>query len=356
MKNAAQNLAELVNQQGIKALVGNLETGVFTLKVGDWTIPASRNDGLRRTCYINSPSRAFLEYGVEELDRLTRNPLFRISGRVLLAAVRPLIATTGLDRQIQLNNWLVATNILPPASAEQWLELFDSAGTEAGGFVPVLRSVNQAAHGHLLKSFDEAGLTLFPMRKVFLRDYAIDQEWTSDEAKDAKLLSDGRFEQRSGTTFSSGEFQRAAQLYAKLYLEKYSRLNPHYSAEFLDHAQARLGLQLEGLFAPSGEMMGVIGRYEQHYTLTGPIVGYDTALPSKLGLYRRLRAINHGFARRGALLYNMSAGAESFKKLRGGQASIDYTVADFRRVKPNQRRAAKILSNLCQWGSRQMAM
>ena len=102
--------------------------------------------------------------------------------------------------------------------------------------------------------------------------------------------------------------------------------------------------------------MGVIGRYEQHNTLTGPIVGYDTALPSKLGLYRRLRAINHGFARRGALLYNMSAGAESFKELRGGQASIEYTVADFRRVKPNQRRAAKILSNLCQWGSRQMAM
>ncbi|MGB1159952.1 MAG: hypothetical protein ACPG40_01955 [Alphaproteobacteria bacterium] len=354
MEDAAQNLASLVDQHGIQALVGNLETEVFTLSVGDWTIPVSRNDGLRRTCYINSPSRAFLDYGAEELDRLTANPLARIGGRGLLATMNPIVKATGLDRQIQLNNWLVATNILPPASAEEWLRLFDSVSANEGDFIPVLRSVNQTAHSGLLAAFEAADLTLFPLRKVFLRDYAVAQEWTSDEAKDAKLLSDQRFEQRGGDTFSKAEFGRAAELYGQLYLEKYSRLNPHYSATFLEVAQMRLGLRLDGLFDTSGEMVGVIGRYQQHGTLTGPIVGYDTGLPAKLGLYRRLRAINHGVARRGNHLYNMSAGAEGFKKLRGGRATIEYMVADFRRAKSSQRRAAKVLSGLCQWAAKQM--
>ena len=354
MEDAAQNLASLADQHGIRTLVGNLETEVFTLRIGDWTIPASRNDGQRPTCYINSPSRAFLEYGAEELDRLTANPFARMGGRGLLATLSPIVRATGLDRQIQLNNWLVATNILPPASAEEWLSLFESVAANGGNFIPVLRSMNQTAHRSLLAAFEAARLTLLPMRKVFIRDYAHAQEWSSDEAKDAKLLTDQRFDQRSGDTFSKAEFNRAADLYAQLYLEKYSRLNPHYSATFLEVAQRRLGLRLEGLFDTSDTMVGVIGRYQQHGTLTGPIVGYDTALPAKLGLYRRLRAINHGFARRGTLLYNMSAGAEEFKKLRGGRASIEYMVADFRQAKASQRRAAKALSSLCQWAAKRM--
>lgn len=356
MENAAENLVQMGKQPGLQALVSNLEAELLTMEAGGWTLPVSRNDGQRRTCYLNSPSRAFLEYGAEELDRLTTNPLARFAGRGVLTGLAPLISVAGMDRQIQLNNWMVATNILPPLSAEDWLALFAQAGEQNPGFVPLLRSVNKQVHSGLLKEFAQAGLTLFPMRKVFVRDYARDQRWTTDEAKDAKLLTDGAFEQRSGSRFSDEDFEQAAALYAKLYLEKYSALNPHYSALFLQLAQARLGLNLEGLFDAKGRMVGVIGRFEQHGTLTGPVVGYDTALPAKRGLYRRLRAINHGFARRGALVYNMSAGAERFKRLRGGQAGLEFMVADFRQAKPAQRRAANALSGLCRWAASRMPL
>ena len=174
----------------------------------------------------------------------------------------------------------------------------------------------------------------------------MDQKWTTDETKDAKLLATSGFTRRPGTSFSAAEFHRAADLYARLYLEKYSRLNPHYTAEFLQHAQAKLDLNLDGLFDANGTMVGVIGRSEQHGTLTGPIVGYDTASPQRWGLYRQLRAINHGYARTGQRLYNMSAGAERFKELRGGRAHVEYMVTDFRRATRVQRRAAKVLSAL----------
>ena len=84
---AAKNLAALVQQTGASALVRNLETEVFTQCVGAWTVPASLNTGISRTCYINSPSRAFLDYGAEALDRLTENRLARLAGRGALAGL-----------------------------------------------------------------------------------------------------------------------------------------------------------------------------------------------------------------------------------------------------------------------------
>jgi len=42
----------------------------------------------------------------------------------------------------------------------------------------------------------------------------------------------------------------------------------------------------------------------------------------------------------------MSAGAEAFKRLRGGEATVEYIVADFRRAPPGQRRAAAVLAGV----------
>lgn len=354
MKQAAEALVASVNASGAPTLVRNLETRMLTEAVGGWTIPVSRNEGHRRTCYINCPSRAFVEYGKEELNRLTHNLFARLGGEMALSALSPLMRQTGLDRQVQLNNWLVATNILPPASPDEWLSAFDRLGAKFPGHVPVLRSVNQRVNGPLLAALVEAGLTAFPLRKVFIRDYADDDRWTTDEARDADLLARSDLERRSGPDFGPEEFDRAAGLYGQLYLEKYSTLNPQYTGLFLRHAQAYWGLKLEGLFDHSGRMIGIIGRYEQHGVLTGPIVGYELTLPRKTGLYRRLRAINHAEARMGGWIYNMSAGAEGFKRLRGGQPTLEYMIADFRFARPAQRLAARTLASLSQAAARRL--
>ena len=346
MKLAAQHLVSLVQERRSAALVSNLTTDMQLGQVGAFAVPMSVNHGQSPTCYINCPSRAFLDYGREELDRLTGNLLLRGLGRGALSVFAPLVKATGMDRQVQLNNWLVATNILPPASPDDWLRTFETVQVAFPDHVPVLRSVNTRVHGHLLHAFEDAGLTLFPMRKIFLRDYATETHWTTDEQKDAKLRDRDDLQQRPGSTFSDADFDAAAQLYGALYLEKYSQLNPHYTPAFLRAAHDQLGLQLEGFFMPTGEMVGVIGCFIQHGMLTGPIVGYDTSLPQKLGLYRRLRSVNHGKARAQGLVYNMSAGAEAFKVNRGGEAALEYLVADFRALPRRQKRAGNLLSRV----------
>ena len=351
---SARQFVSLVQTAGTSSLVTNLETEMMISRVGDFEVPTTINDGRRPTCYICCPSTAYLEYGQFELSQVTRNPLLRALGSGALRAASPVVRAMQLGRQIQLNNWLVSTNILPPVGPEAWLDAFDAASDSNPSFVPVLRSVNDAAHGPLIEAFDREGLTLLPVRKIFFRTYPEDWHRTRDDQQDVRLRSKGRFFERAGTTFGESDFDQAARLYRMLYIEKYSRLNPQYTGRFFEEFQNRCGFELTGLFDPEcgGRMVGVLGQFDQHGTIVSPVVGYDTDLPQKLGLYRWLVSLSDATARSRQRFANWSAGAEQFKRNRGAQPAIEYLVADLRRASRSQRRAGRILSRVLQLAAR----
>jgi len=115
-----------------------------------------------------------------------------------------------------------------------------------------------------------------------------------------------------------------AWLYRKLYLDKYTWLNPVYTAGFVAEAQKSGLLSFVGLRSRDGQLDGFIGFFERGDTFTAPLVGYDTGLPAETALYRRLMALALRRARQTRRLYNMSAGAGAFKRHRGGVAALEY--------------------------------
>lgn len=70
------------------------------------------------------------------------------------------------------------------------------------------------------------------------------------------------------------------------------------------------------------EIAGCLGMHE---TMTTLVIGYDVALPCKLGLYRMLTALVFQEARDTGRLLNLSAGAAQFKRHRVGKAQIEYS-------------------------------
>lgn len=67
-----------------------------------------------------------------------------------------------------------------------------------------------------------------------------------------------------------------------------------------------------------GCLVGVAGYFVENRVLTTPIFGYDTALPSSLGLYRMLTALMMQEAKKLGCQYHMSSGVGHFKRQRGG--------------------------------------
>lgn len=66
--------------------------------------------------------------------------------------------------------------------------------------------------------------------------------------------------------------------------------------------------------------------------VTAPVVGYDTDISQKSALYRRVIARAMALSDHYNLPLNLSSGAPSFKRLRGGVPVIEYTAVYIRHL------------------------
>jgi hypothetical protein len=324
-------------------LVANLDTDLSTLHVGAHVLPLTRNDGAP-TCYLCCPSAAYLDYGRDELRHFDAHPWLKGALHGLIGAARPLLAVSGLDRQVQPNNWLVSTNILPDLTMDDIMAATTRLTQQWPDHVVVWRSINLVNHLELKTRFEAAGYVGLASRQIYLFDARREVPPVGrDEKRDRKLLAQADF--MPTRHFVDGDFERMAWLYQTLYLDKYTALNPRYTPFFLKKAHAEGLLDLVGLRGPSGSLDGIIGLFRQGDTLTAPIVGYDTGLPAEIGLYRRLMALALVQARDKRLLYNMSGGAAAFKRNRGAIPALEYMMV-YNRHLPASRRLATGLVRL----------
>lgn len=339
----AARFVALLNRAQLPAMVPNLETRLAVCRAGGIDLPVTIN---RRdqapTCYLCSPSTAYIGYAREELRHFTRHWFLNRALNALVSLGQPVLAASGLDGQVQPNNWLLATNPLPELDREDLVLLTSRLVAEWPELAVIWRSLNDVSDARGLDVFQAAGYELLPARQIYLfdcREGAAQPRVHRDERRDLALLDDGSLELVPHESFSDTDFGRAQLLYQLLYLDKYTWLNPHYTAEFLKAMHQAALLQFHGLRSRSGSLDGVIAFFHSGDVMTAPIVGYDTSQPQALGLYRRLMGVALRRARVKRMLFNMSAGAAGFKRSRGGVAAIEYSAVYARHLGLYQRAA-----------------
>ena len=321
--------------------VGNLTLEDMLLLGDMWPLPTSlahrRN---APTCYIACPSVAYLDYAVEELRHLRQSPALAAGMRMLIGMARPLVVASGLDHQVQPNQWLMATNIWPGLSREAIGALTDQLTSRYPDRAIVWRSLNATSDPQALADFAAHGYELLPARQVYLFDARTSQPSRHrDEIRDSRLLAGSGLARVEPEALMPDDFEAIARLYGQLYLDKYTPLNPQYTPAFLCALHEAGLVRFLGLRAISGALVGVVGLFEQGDVMTAPIVGYDTSRPQREGLYRQLMAMALDRARRERKLFNMSAGAASFKRNRGALSAIEYTAVHVRHLGLRQRMA-----------------
>lgn len=326
------------------AFIANLSTRIERLDSRAGVIPLTINDGGQRTCYVCCPSAAYVDYALAELRHFDGHRLLRTSLAALVGAGDILLRLSGIDRHVQVCNWLLATNLGPAMAPDELAMATASLCERFPRHAIVWRSLNAMSDVQRLDVFRSAGYALFPARQVYLLDCrAAPPRIGRDEKRDRALLSEPGYAVVDGAAFSAEDFERAAELYAHLYLRKYTPLNPHYTAQFLTRARNGGLINLVGLRNRAGQLDGIIGFFHHGDAMSAPVVGYDTSLPQALGLYRRLMAIGMERARGQRLLYNMSAGAAGFKRNRGAVPAIEYAAVYMRHLPLWQRFAAAVI-------------
>lgn len=308
-----------------QSYIGNIDVKVATFEWGGLSFPVTINETGGENAWVCSPLTTYSRYALEETRRVVPGALAWPLTAVIGVADRWL-RTVGLDRAVSVNNWLLSTNLYPSADGIDFFAVRDALEARWPGHAIWFRSLNAVQHAHWLHALATAGFELIPTRQVYVfRDVARCASRHQNLRRDFKLLRSSSLQRVEGSAFSVDDFAASEALYGKLYLEKYSRLNPRYTAAFLQAWQRAGLLELSGFRDASGQLRAVVGIFAQGPLLTAPIVGYDTAWPQSAGLYRLLMAHVLSITRERAGTLNLSAGAAHFKRLRGGEPAIEYS-------------------------------
>ncbi|RTM07635.1 MAG: GNAT family N-acetyltransferase [Hyphomicrobiales bacterium] len=316
----------LFNEVPVGDLIANLKTKVETFEVAGRVFPLTLNDADEApNCYICCPTSAYIDYAIDETRNFAAHPSLRRALDALIGACAPLVRASGLDHQAQLNNWLYSTNPVPLLDRSTVASLRTALTERFPDRAIVIRSLNEIADPATIEALSAEGFRMLAARQIYIfADRSAAPVMTKNLKRDRKQLGATPFERVGDADFTDADYARAEQLYNMLYLEKYTRLNPHYTARYIAEMHRRGIISLAGLRRPGGDLVAVTGLFENGGTLTQPIVGYDTGLPPGEGLYRMMMAMAQDHASARGLFFNMSAGAAGFKRLRGAVAAIEY--------------------------------
>ena len=118
---------------------------------------------------------------------------------------------------------------------------------------------------------------------------------------------------------------KAYEFYNELYIKKYSTHNIQFTVKYIEEMLKSNLLTIYMLVdIKKSHYVGVVALSEDEKTITIPMVGYDMSYPVKDALYRRLIIFGLNFAMKKEKLLNLSAGAQEFKRSRGGEAELEY--------------------------------
>jgi hypothetical protein len=316
---------ELLLSRPSRALVRNVDTRWGMLEAGDAVLPVTINNAEYDNSYVCSPYTASAVY--------PRSAVEKIPGRILPAALRALLHSAGpmlraarINQVVCVNNWLVSTNLYPRIQLDLIPEITRRLVERFPSHAITMRSLNYVTNPELCEVLVRTGYLLAPCRQIYFFDGRDGEHLRKPNIRyDQRLLETTKYQIAPHELLQTSDAARIEHLYRMLYVERYSPHNPQITIELIHELQSRRLLRMWGLRSESGRLDGIVGVFDRDGVMTVPLLGYDTTLPIKLGLYRMLMAIAMGEAVRRGLLLNFSSGASYFKRLRGGEPCLEYT-------------------------------
>ena len=305
---------------GVTERIANVDTRWLALRIGDRVLPVTVNDGARGGSYVCSPRAAYIDYALRETE------LVRVRGagmvRAALTGAERVLAAARVDRVVHLDNWLLSTNLHGDWTGEDLPAIRTALAERFPDHLLAIRSVDPWSSPPLAAAARADGWIMVPSRQIWVVD-DLAREWRTRNA----FGNDRRLVARSGLTIEparSADARRIAELYRELYVDKYTALNPVFTARFVAETMASGLIDYRVARAGDGAAVAVAGLLARGGVATPPVVGYDRAWPQAAGLYRIASWMFMAAAMKRGLRLHGSAGAAHFKRLRGAHGVIEY--------------------------------
>ncbi len=332
-------------RDGIQSYVANARADLQIVIVDDAVLPLTRARFHPDNSYVCSPYAHYFAYGRQELSRLDNRALERLA-RAGTAPLAWAYRRSRFDRSVLVNNWLLSTNLYAPLGQAQVARVTDALVERFPDRPIAFRSVDARGNPQLVHALAALGYRFVFSRQVYYQDARAPALFAHKQIKvDRALYRRSAYELVDGNALTAADAPRLLALYDLLYLEKHSRFNPRFTEAFVRRALRDGWLRFKA-FQRDGRIDAALGYVARHGIMTQPFFGYDTSLPQQLGLYRLLSLHVLDEARERGLLVNASAGVGAFKRLRGGEAVLEYNAVYDRHLPRRARLAWSLLEGV----------
>lgn len=341
-------------QTGAATYINNVQTRCLALQVDEVVLPVTVNDTEYENSYVCSFYAHYITYATYELACLSMPLLEQILSKILWV-LGHCLKWTRINKTVIVNNWLLSTNLYPPLSEVQVKAITQHLIQQFPDHAIAFRSINAYTTQNLKTALQHQNYRMVGSRQVYLYDPQNEQLPPKQSARarknisrDLGLIAASGYKPVHPKSLSMEGADRAAQLYAALYLQRYCDNNPQFTPAFVALAQ-RCGFLDIMTLQKAEHIDGVVGFYQLNGVMTAPLLGYDTDLPQPLGLYRILSSSLIDIAAQRQLISHKSSGVADFKRNRGFTGWIEYTAIYDRHLPLYRRSGWGLLQHIVNW-------
>lgn len=320
--------------QGSNIYVKNSANQVDLIRINQCLIPVSIGTKmkLRDFSYVYSFDAQYFKYSREEV---LKNPDYTKSEKWLAKYGIPV--SSGVHRSLKgtdmvfVNGLGLSTGLYPELSANDWKILINFLRRSYPDKAIVYRGVNDCTDSLAINLFEFNGMKPVASRRLLMMDpskenYKKKRPFQQDKKrweKQDKLYWDVPEEMNDADTNVILAFYKA------LYIDKYSKLNPNYTADFVQKAHKAGVLKFMCLRKiENDEICGVQAVMRNYNSITTPFIGYQLDAPKNERYYPFMNHKLMEVSIQNNLIFNMSSGADKFKEQRGGESCVEYHYVD----------------------------
>ena len=309
-------------------LITNSHSRAMLMTYGDLRLPVTLEDGRHGSTYVASPHSAYVLYARDEIDIIGLKGISRLGAKATLGLLDHWLRALAINRTVHLDNWMLSTSLHGRWDGTGLATMRQALTAAFPSHLPIVRNVDSWSCPELVSSLKSDGWSLLPARQIWVTD-DLETNWKPR----SHSKSDRRAMRRSGLVveepeaMSDADATRIADLYAQLYLGRYSALNPTYTAAFVRHAFESGALRFRVARNRDGVIMASAGMRVAGDLVTVPMLGYDTSRPQSEALYRIASLLSSEWAMERGYRHHGSAGAGTFKRNRGARGQIEYMAA-----------------------------
>lgn len=335
--------------KGTHHFMSNVVTRLMLLKVDQHLLPLTINEKEYENANVCSLFAHYVLYAKQELSMFTSSRLIEKVGHRLIDGLGKWLQLVRINRVVIVNNWMFSTNLYPDLSYDQLQRITEALIHHFPSHAILFRSITDHHPSHLYSDLCRCHYLPVPSREVFyyhpehFHQLPTKKRWKI--RRDWRLLEESGYKVLTKEAINERDVERLVQLYHQLYIEKYSIYNVQYRKEFFHLIMNDPTFHLRAL-VKNQRIDGLIGFYIENGCMTTPILGYDTSLSPKLGLYRMLFGLMIKEAHHRHLLLHESAGVSQFKEERGAYDRIEYHMVYAHHLRLDQQKTWKLLQKI----------